>query len=94
MKLDGKVAVITGAGSGWAELFAKEGARVVAVGRNADGLKTLAQESDGSAGSIGVQLGNVADRKEIAWVALFLASDDSSFVNEAVIVADGGWTAY
>lgn len=32
--------------------------------------------------------------EEIASVALFLASDDSSFINGAVITADSGWTAY
>ncbi|AJH78542.1 short chain dehydrogenase family protein [Heyndrickxia coagulans DSM 1 = ATCC 7050] len=32
--------------------------------------------------------------EEIATVALFLASDDASFVNGAVITADAGWTAY
>lgn len=31
---------------------------------------------------------------EVAQVALFLASDDASFVNGTTITADGGWTAY
>lgn len=31
--------------------------------------------------------------EEIAQVALFLASDESSFINGAVIAADAGWTA-
>lgn len=31
---------------------------------------------------------------EIATVALFLASDEASLVNGAVVTADGGWTAY
>jgi NAD(P)-dependent dehydrogenase (short-subunit alcohol dehydrogenase family) len=31
---------------------------------------------------------------EIATVALFLASDEASFVNGAVVTADAGWTAY
>jgi NAD(P)-dependent dehydrogenase (short-subunit alcohol dehydrogenase family) len=32
--------------------------------------------------------------EEIAKVALFLATEDSSFVNGTVIAVDGGWTAY
>ncbi|MPN49212.1 3-beta-hydroxycholanate 3-dehydrogenase (NAD(+)) 2 [bioreactor metagenome] len=31
---------------------------------------------------------------EIARVALFLASDDSGFINGQCITADSGWTAY
>ena len=37
-----------------------------------------------------VPLGRVADPDEIAAVALFLASDDSSFVNGSELFADGG----
>lgn len=35
----------------------------------------------------------VGQADEIAQVALFLASDESSFINGAVIAADAGWTA-
>ncbi|HIY56732.1 MAG TPA: SDR family oxidoreductase [Candidatus Tetragenococcus pullicola] len=34
-----------------------------------------------------------ADPKQIAQIAVFLASDESSFVNGDVLKADGGWTA-
>ena len=36
----------------------------------------------------------VGEPEEIAKVALFLACDDSSFINGTVITADSGWTAY
>lgn len=32
--------------------------------------------------------------EEIASIAVFLASEDSSFINASVIMADAGWTAY
>ena len=34
------------------------------------------------------------EASEIATIALFLASDEASFVNGAIIPADGGWMAY
>lgn len=42
----------------------------------------------------GANMARMGSSDEIASIALFLASEDSSFVNGAEIVADAGWTAY
>jgi len=41
--------------------------------------------------SLGVPLGRLAEPEDIARAALFLASDDASYITGAVIPVDGGW---
>ena len=54
MKLEGKVAIVTGATSGMgratAELFAKEGAKVVVTGRNEERAQAVVDEIKGNGG--------------------------------------------
>ena len=54
-------------------------------------VSTFGQETTGVGMAINPAFG-MPD--QIVSVALFLASDDSSFVNGSVVIADGGWTSY
>lgn len=40
------------------------------------------------------QLSRPGTKEEIANIALFLASDESSYVNGVIMQADNGWSAY
>jgi NAD(P)-dependent dehydrogenase (short-subunit alcohol dehydrogenase family) len=39
-------------------------------------------------------LSRTGEPREVAWVAVFLASDESSFVTGIALPVDGGWTAF
>lgn len=81
-------------------MYATKGIRCNAIAPG--GVETNIGESIGHINEFGmgrIQLGMGSNPRngkpqEIATVALFLASDDSSFVNGTVITADSGWNGY
>lgn len=80
-------------------MYAKKGIRcnVIAPGGVHTNIMRDAQpDPEGAAlcSSGAGSMPRMGESDEIAKVALFLASDDSSFVNGEVLVADGGWLAY
>ncbi|MFS0646826.1 SDR family oxidoreductase [Siminovitchia sp. 179-K 8D1 HS] len=69
MKLQGKVAVVTGAASGMgkaiAELYAKEGAKVVAADLNLEGAETVVKRIESNGGAAKAVKVNVAKLEDI-----------------------------
>ncbi|WP_078596057.1 SDR family oxidoreductase [Evansella clarkii] len=69
MRLEGKVAVVTGAASGMgkaiAELYAKEGAKVVLADLNVEGAEQLAEEITNNGGTAAAVKVNVAELQDV-----------------------------
>lgn len=90
MKLEGKVAIVTGAASGFgrgiAELFAREGARVVVADINAEGAKAVATSLGGEAVAVTCDVSLKDD------VAAMVRTADEAFGGLDVMVNNAGTT--
>jgi len=88
LRLDGKTAIVTGAGSGFgagiARHFAREGAQVMVADINKDGAEAVAAEFGGIAHHV-----NVADRDSVAQMALAAAD---AFGDLDILVNNAGVT--
>ncbi|WP_339198513.1 glucose 1-dehydrogenase [Solibacillus sp. FSL R5-0449] len=81
-------------------MYANSGIRCNAIAPG--GVKTNIQNSMTGVSQFGFgrqmtgkdTMPRLGEPEEVAQLALFLGSDDSSFITGQVIVADGGWTAY
>jgi NAD(P)-dependent dehydrogenase (short-subunit alcohol dehydrogenase family) len=75
--------------------YAKDGIRVNAIlpGVIGTGMTKALPEELISGIEAATPLNRIADPSEIATVALFLATDDSSFITGETITVDGGYTA-
>jgi NAD(P)-dependent dehydrogenase (short-subunit alcohol dehydrogenase family) len=89
-RLAGKVAVITGTASGQgravALTFAREGATVVGCDLDLDGAAA-------TVAAVRIPLGRIGAPEEVAACALFLASEEASYVTGTNLMVDGGWSA-
>ena len=69
MQLAGRVALVTGAGSGIgqaaAKLLAKEGAKVAALGRNAEGLQDTLQQIKSSGGEVVPVIADISQPEQV-----------------------------
>ncbi|WP_188456911.1 SDR family oxidoreductase [Virgibacillus oceani] len=80
-------------------MYAQKGIRCNAIAPGgvetniASSMKNVNQFGMERTKSVQSVIPRVGQPEEIAQVALFLASDESSFVNGTVITADAGWTA-